>query len=170
MTGRKEREQPTPSPIKPVRSDICCTRNQSAKGYPPLQFEPLYPATTPKTYRNPIPTTWTETLWYKEIVEQMHRNHPHHQHHRLADIEGETLKRIPSRDVVFGRLLTPGVKAFRDDNTAQDVERKVPGPVHTFLRQSSRRKRKRVKGLRLGVGVVCNRCVTASNPCLLSIP
>ncbi|KAI8590736.1 hypothetical protein BDZ88DRAFT_86299 [Geranomyces variabilis] len=79
-------------------------------------YHKLYPRTDPLTHRNIIPADWTSTLWYREAVEQAHhrlpdtRNKPHP--HCTAMLPTK-LGRGISSDVVFGRLLTPGVRAFR---------------------------------------------------------
>ncbi|KAJ3166247.1 hypothetical protein HDU88_003470 [Geranomyces variabilis] len=79
-------------------------------------YHKLYPRTDPLTHRNIIPADWTSTLWYREAVEQAHhrlpdtRNKPHP--HCTAKLPTK-LGRGVSSDVVFGRLLTPGVRAFR---------------------------------------------------------
>ncbi|KAJ3158571.1 hypothetical protein HDU86_002796 [Geranomyces michiganensis] len=90
-------------------------------------YHKLYPRTDLATHRNAIPADWTSTLWYREAVEQAHhqpynRNKPH------AHCTAITLRKGMSSDVVFGRLLTPGVRAFRapedgdEDNENDDFD------------------------------------------------
>ncbi|KND03409.1 uncharacterized protein SPPG_00895 [Spizellomyces punctatus DAOM BR117] len=102
--------------------------------------------TSPQTYRNLVPSTWTSAAWYREIVQQMHRSHPHHLRRLPADSEQTSLaNRIPSREVLFGRLLTPGAMAFRDHKTVQTplmpITPKVSKPVPK--RPSTLKKKKR---------------------------
>ncbi|KAJ3178508.1 hypothetical protein HDU87_003582 [Geranomyces variabilis] len=88
-------------------------------------YHKLYPRTDPLTHRNAIPADWTSTLWYREAVEQAHhrlpgtRNKPHP--HCTAMLPAK-LGHGLSSDVVFGRLLTPGVRAFRAPEEGEDED------------------------------------------------
>ncbi|KAJ3009113.1 hypothetical protein HKX48_008156 [Thoreauomyces humboldtii] len=67
---------------------------------------------------NEIPAGWTETAWYREVAEQAQQrlNNTHAAHPGCIAVVSKPrgLLKTPSRDVVFGRLLTPAVAAFRD--------------------------------------------------------
>ncbi|KAJ3148568.1 hypothetical protein HDU89_004665 [Geranomyces variabilis] len=88
-------------------------------------YHKLYPRTDPLIHRNIIPADWTSTLWYREAVEQAHhrlpdtRNKPHP--HCTAMLPTK-LGRGISSDVVFGRLLTPGVRAFRAPEEGEEED------------------------------------------------
>ncbi|KAI9096099.1 hypothetical protein DFS34DRAFT_153559 [Phlyctochytrium arcticum] len=105
------------------------------------------PPTLPTTHRNPVPPTWTDSRWYKEIVEQMHRPRASHHHQAAVDLD-----RIASRDVLFGRLLTPGAKEFHIQSKKDHLEptiiirRRSPPPINAHGRPSMlKRKRKMIR-------------------------
>ncbi|KAJ3040020.1 hypothetical protein HK097_002664, partial [Rhizophlyctis rosea] len=88
--------------------------------------------TYPQTHQNQIPAHW-KSSWYNEIVSQahlrLHRHCPTAEHMRLSSGLRD------SREVIFGRLLTPDVKMFRKKGGENDV-------VDHFGEDSGRKERR----------------------------
>ncbi|TPX62774.1 hypothetical protein SpCBS45565_g06937 [Spizellomyces sp. 'palustris'] len=135
-----------------VRMESLLARKKDEEFAQEPQKLPTRLPTSPQTYRNPVPSTWTSPAWYREIVQQMHRSHPHHLGQLQTDSEQKPLaNRIPSREVLFGRLLTPGVMAFTDSKKVQTplmpitptVSKPVPKRPSTLKKKkkSSRKRR-----------------------------
>ncbi|KAJ3299264.1 hypothetical protein HK104_009480 [Borealophlyctis nickersoniae] len=99
--------------------------------------------TFPTTYRNTIPSSWKTPSWYNEVAEQLRVL----RHRRRGRVNPDNTNVVGSRDVVFGRLLTPGVDAFRDP--PEDLAaRSTPQPRRTpptFTRKSSLKRKSRTK-------------------------
>ncbi|KAI8909305.1 hypothetical protein DFJ77DRAFT_550545 [Powellomyces hirtus] len=79
------------------------------------------PSAPPIPVRNPIPTSWTSTAWYQEILEQAHHTTTHTAHARCQAHPHLRLRKHGSRDVVFGTtLMTGGVGRFRDPEKVEE--------------------------------------------------
>ncbi|KAJ3179246.1 hypothetical protein HDU85_004936 [Gaertneriomyces sp. JEL0708] len=153
---------------------------------------PTRPPTHPRVYSNPIPPSWTSPSWYKEIVAQMHRRHPHFQKHhqyqqqhhgRHGIYTADTVDySVASTDVLFGALLTSGATRFHDSDD-EDIEshtldvrapRRIaptPRPGWTSVRERDVKvkRRKKAKPKKMDVGE-CS-LVTSLNAALkLSLP
>ncbi|KAI8999837.1 hypothetical protein BC832DRAFT_594408 [Gaertneriomyces semiglobifer] len=181
--SRKRREELVDRPRKVANEN---------RGGQPQRKSPTRPPTHPRVYNNPIPPSWTSPSWYKEIVAQMHRRHPHFQKHhqyqqqhygRHGIYTADTVDySVASTDVLFGALLTSGATRFHDSDD-EDIEshtldvrapRRIaptPRPGWTSVRERDVKvkRRKKVKPKKVDVGE-CS-LVTSLNAALkLSLP